>query len=215
MPYIKDKNLVNIYEEVDKANHTIGRLTDLLKEEEENNSILKKHRVILGMFGLLLLLLFLWSFLGKEKGIDKKYLQKNNLTLVDTDSLNIMRDAALLTVGNEFSGEMDGMAEGGDQIGGMAGETIVYSVQIGAFTTFKAKLFSDDLAHLKEFKEGGLNKYALGNYITYAEAKLLKDDLRQLGFKDCFVIAQSYGQPVNMKEALQLSEETHYLNPKK
>ena len=42
--------------------------------------------------------------------------------------------------------------------------------------------------------------------------KFLKEDLRQLGFRDCFVIAQSYGQPVNIKEALQLSEETHYLN---
>ena len=50
MPYIKDKNLVNIYEEVDKANQTIGKLTDLLREEEEHNSILKKHRVILGFF---------------------------------------------------------------------------------------------------------------------------------------------------------------------
>ncbi len=58
MPYIKDKNLVNIYEEVDKANQTIGKLTELLREEEENNSILKKHRAMLGVFGLLLLILF-------------------------------------------------------------------------------------------------------------------------------------------------------------
>ena len=59
MPYIKDKNLVNIYEEVDKANQTINKLNNLLKEEEENNSILRKHRVILGLFGLLALILFL------------------------------------------------------------------------------------------------------------------------------------------------------------
>ena len=39
MPYIKDKNLVNIYEEVDKANSTIYKLNTLLKEEEENNSM--------------------------------------------------------------------------------------------------------------------------------------------------------------------------------
>ena len=66
MPYIKDKNLVNIYEEVDKANQTIGKLTDLLKEEEENTSILKKHRAILGAFGLLLLLLFIWFITNKH-----------------------------------------------------------------------------------------------------------------------------------------------------
>jgi len=202
MPYIKDKNLVNIYEEVDKANQTIGKLTDMLKEEEENNSILKKHRVILGMFGLLLLLLFLWSFLAKDKQVNEKYLIKNNLTIIDADSLQNLQEAATLQFNDEFS-----EAEGAD----MVGETIVYSIQIGAFTNFKAKLFSDDLAHLKEFEDGGLNKYAIGNFITYAEATILKDDLRRLGFKDCFVIAQSYGESVNIREALELSDETQYL----
>jgi hypothetical protein len=210
MPYIKDKNLVNIYEEVDKANQTIGKLTDLLKEEEENTSVLKKHRAILGIFGLLLLLLFIWSFLGKDNKVSEKYLLKNNLTLIDTDSLaKISENKAIQdSLGIGGINGLDGLEE--DMIG-MDGETIIYSVQIGAFSNFKAKLFSDDLAHLKEFKEGGLNKYALGNFITYAEAKTLKEDLRRLGFRDCFVIAQSYGQPVNIKEALQLSEETHFL----
>ena len=214
MPYIKDKNLVNIYEEVDKANQTIGKLTDLLTEEEKNTSILKKHRAILGAFGLLLLLLFIWSFLGKEDKVSSKYLLKNNLTLIDTDSLEtILNNKASLDSLNVSGLNNDLEFENFEEdAAGMDGETIIYSVQIGAFTNFKAKLFSDDLAHLKEFKEGGLNKYALGNFITYAEAKTLKEDLRQLGFKDCFVIAQSYGQPVNIKEALQLSEETHYLN---
>ena len=208
MPYIKDKNLVNIYEEVDKANQTIGKLTNLLREEEENNSILKKHRVLLGIFGLLLLILFLWSFLNKDdEKVTNQYLMKNNLSLIDSDSLNALKDAALISMGDDddfVSGE------DGENLG-LAGETIVYSVQIGAFTNFKAKLFSDDLAHMKEFQEGGLNKYAIGNYITYAEAKQLKDDLRRLGFKDCFVIAQSYGEPVDIKEALQLSEEAQYI----
>lgn len=204
MPYIKDKNLVNIYEEVDKANQTISKLSDLLKEEEENNSILKKHRALLGVLGLLLLIVFLWSFLGKDKRskVDEEYLINNNLTLVDTDSLAILKDAAVAGFTDEFSGE-----EGEEQPTGLEGETIVYSVQIGAFNNFKAKLFSDDLAHMKEFTEGGLNKYAIGNFITYKEATALKNDLRRLGFKDCFVIAQSYGQPVNIQEALQLSEE--------
>ena len=81
MPYIKDKNLVNIYEEVDKANSTIYKLNTLLKEEEENNSILRKHRIILGAFGLLLLILFLWSFVNKTKVPDEKYLQKNKWSI--------------------------------------------------------------------------------------------------------------------------------------
>ncbi|MCF6347715.1 MAG: SPOR domain-containing protein [Flavobacteriaceae bacterium] len=205
MPYIKDKNLVNIYEEVDKANQTIYKLNSLLKDEEENNSILKKHRIILGSFGLLLLTLFLWSFVNKSNTPSEKYLMKNNLTLVDMDSLNLLKDAASIGSINQFEDEDLGED-------GIAGEPIVYSIQIGAFTNFKAKLFSDDLAHMKEFEEGGLNKYAIGNFITYAEAKILNEDLRRLGFKDCFVIAQSYGENVNIREALELSEEPQYLN---
>jgi len=204
MPYIKDKNLVNIYEEVDKANQTIYKLNSLLKEEEENNSILKKHRIILGSFGLLLLLLFLWSFVNKSKNPNEKFLKKNNLALVNVDSLEHLKEAVSFNSENEFNDEILGED-------GIAGEPIIFSIQIGAFTNFKAKLFSDDLAHMKEFKEGGLNKYAIGNFITYAEAKVLKDDLRSLGFKDCFIIAQSYGENVNIREALELSEEQQFL----
>ena len=200
MPYIKDKNLVNIYEEVDKANQTINKLNKLLKDEEENNSILRKHRIILGIFGLLALILFLWSFLPKSDKIDNKYLIKNNLSIINNDTLHQLREAKKVAI------EVKRNAQG------IVGETIVYSIQIGAFTNFKAKLFSDDLAHMKEFEEGGLNKYAIGNFVTYAEALVLKEDLRRLGFADCFIIAQSYGDSVNIREALELSEETQYLN---
>ncbi|MDY7393779.1 SPOR domain-containing protein [Aureibaculum sp. 2210JD6-5] len=199
MPYIKDKNLVNIYEEVDKANQTINKLNKLLKEEEENNSILRKHRIILGIFGLLALILFLWSFLPKSNKIDNKYLIKNNLSLINNDTLHDLKEA------KKIAFEVKRNAQG------IVGETIVYSIQIGAFANFKAKLFSDDLAHMKEFEEGGLNKYAIGNFVTYAEALVLKEDLKRLGFIDCFIIAQSYGDPVNIREALELSEETQYL----
>lgn len=204
MPYIKDKNLVNIYEEVDKANETIGKLNKLLVEEEENNSILRKHRIILGIFGLLALILFLWSFLPKSEPIDKKYLIKNNLSLINNDSLYQLEDALKTAKINSLFVQENAQ--------GLVGETIVFSIQIGAYANFKAKLFSDNLAHMKEFKEGGLNKYAIGNFVTYTEALILKNDLKRLGFTDCFIVAQSYGDPVNIREALELSEETQYLN---
>ncbi len=204
MPYIKDKNLVNIYEEVDKANDTIGKLNKLLEEEEENNSILRKHRVILGIFGLLSLILFLWSFLPKNDPVDKNYLIKNNLAIINNDSL--------LKLENELKDVKINILNAQNNASGIVEETIVYSVQIGAYANFKAKLFSDNLAHMKEFEDGGLNKYAIGNFVTYSEALILKNDLKRLGFTDCFIVAQSYGDPVNIREALELSEETQYLN---
>jgi len=204
MPYIKDKNLVNIYEEVDKANETIGKLNKLLEEEEKNNSILRKHRIILGIFGLLSLILFIWSFLPKTDPIDKKYLTKNNLAIINNDSL--------IQLEEDLRNVTENLLNAQNNASGIVEETIVYSIQIGAFTNFKATLFSEKLAHMKEFKEGGLNKYAIGNFVTYTEALILKNDLKRLGFTDCFIVAQSYGESVNIREALELSEETQYLN---
>ena len=36
MPFVRDKNLVNVYEELDKANGTVKNLSTALKDEEEN-----------------------------------------------------------------------------------------------------------------------------------------------------------------------------------
>jgi len=195
MPFIRDKNLVNVYEEIDKANDTISNLSTALKDEEENNSVLRKHRIILGVFGLILLILFLWSFLPKSKQYKDEFLIKNNLSLVDTDSLHKMqrtsKQIALIDSTRASAFTMP----------------ILYRVQIGAYTSFNSKLISDDLVHLDKFEDEGLNKYAIGNFTTYKDAVMLRDDMRRLGFNDCFIIAKSYGTPVNVTEALQLSGE--------
>ena len=107
MPFVRDKNLVNIYEEIDKANGTIKTLSTALKDEEENNSIIKKHRIILGVFALILLILFLWSFLPKSKQYKQEYLIKNNLSLIDTDSLHkIERKARQVVVADSVKSSL-------------------------------------------------------------------------------------------------------------
>ncbi len=195
MPFIRDKNLVNIYEEIDKANDTIKTLSTALKDEEENNSVLRKHRIVLGVFGLILLILFLWSFLPKSKQYKDEYLIKNNLSLVDSDSLHKMqrnaKQIALIDSSRTMASEMP----------------ILYRVQIGAYASFSSKLISDDLVHLEKFEDEGLNKYVIGNFTTYKDAVMLRDDMRRLGFIDCFIISKSYGIPINITEALELSGE--------
>lgn len=195
MPFVRDKNLVNVYEEIDKANGTIKTLSTALKDEEENNSLLKKHRIILGVFCLLFLILFLWSFLPKSKQYKQEYLIKNNLSLIDTDSLHkIQRKARQVIVADSVKGSLMDLS-------------IVYSIQIGAYTNFSSNLISKDITQMEEFEENGFNKFSIGKFMTYREAVLLRDDLKRVGFKDCFIIAKSYGMPVNITEALQLSGE--------
>ncbi|MDN3643578.1 hypothetical protein QWY87_12750 [Lutimonas halocynthiae] len=195
MPFVRDKNLVNIYEEIDKANGTIKTLSTALQDEEENNSLLKKHRVILGIGCLILLILFLWSFLPKSKQYKQEYLIKNNLSLIDTDSLHkIQRKAKQVVVIDSAKASLIDLS-------------IVYSIQIGAYANFNSNLISEDITQMEEFEENGFNKFSIGKFTTYKETVLLRDDLRRVGFKDCFIIAKSYGVPVNINEALQLSGE--------
>ncbi len=195
MPFVRDKNLVNIYEEIDKANGTIKTLSTALKDEEENNSLIKKHRVMLGVGCLILLILFLWSFLPKSKQYKQEYLIKNNLSLIDTDSLHkIQRKAKQVIIIDSVKTSLIDMS-------------IVYSIQIGAYNNFNSNLISEDITQLEEFEENGFNKFSIGKFTTYKETVLLRDDLKRVGFIDCFIIAKSYGVPVNINEALQLSGE--------
>ena len=195
MPFVRDKNLVNVYEELDKANGTIKNLSTALKDEEENNSHLKKHRIVLGVACLIFLILFLWSFLPKSKQYKEEYLIKNNLSLIDTDSLHkIQRKAKQVVIADSARTTLGEMS-------------IVYSIQIGAYMNFNSGLISKDITQLEEFEENGFNKFSVGKFTTYKETVALRDDLRRIGFQDCFIIAKSYGVHVNINEALQLSGE--------
>ncbi|MEN8125242.1 MAG: SPOR domain-containing protein [Bacteroidota bacterium] len=195
MSDIKQEDLNNLYEEIDKANGTIHDLSTVITEDEEKISVLKKHRIIFGIVSLLLLLLFIWSFIPKNNKIEDEYLIKNNLSLINTDSLH------------DLQLKVDKIQAIDTSLTSIKELPIVYSVQIGAYSNFASNLFSDNFSHLSEFEQSGMNKFALGNYNTYKEAFQLRKDLRRLGFKDCFIIAKSYGEPVNIGEALQLSGE--------
>ncbi|MDH3323487.1 MAG: SPOR domain-containing protein [Flavobacteriaceae bacterium] len=195
MPLVRDENLVKLYEEADKAKETIKNLSTVLEAEEKNNTLLKKQRIVLGIFSLAMLILFLWSFLPKSKQYKEEYLIENNLSFIDTDSLHDMqRKIKQINVMDSLNVTTNEMS-------------IVYSVQIGAYANFNSKLISDDLAQLEEFEDAGYNKFAIGKFTSYKEAVQLRDDMKRLGFTDCFIIAKSYGILVNMNEALELSGE--------
>lgn len=193
MPYVNEKDLTDLYNEVEKAKETIDTLTAALQEEEHKVSLLKKHRILIGALAFLLLLLFIWSFLPKEERVSEEYLIRNNLSIIDTDSLhNLQLKSSKFDRESAYS---------------INKLPLVYSVQIGAYTNFASNLISEDMTQLSEFEQDGLNKYALGKFSTYKEAVALRTDLKRLGFSDCFIIAKSYGEPINMAEALALSGE--------
>ncbi|MDZ7615163.1 MAG: hypothetical protein U5K51_16820 [Flavobacteriaceae bacterium] len=150
MPYVNEQDLTNLYNEVEKSNETIDMISVALAEEEKKVSLLKRHRVLLGVLAVLLSVLMIWSFLPKEERVSEEYLIRNNSSIVNTDTLHNMQ----LKSAN-FDREI---AYSANKL------PLLYSVQIGAYSNFSSNLISEGLNQMSEFEEEGLNKFAIGKF---------------------------------------------------
>ena len=195
----------NRIDELNKLEEQITQTQQLLKQTDKKDSLissLKTQRNIFAVLTLLLLASSIYFFFNKTKSVADDYIENNNnVMLIEKDSLMIFKKAYLKNLIAEQSKS--------EQTNSLINEKIIYSVQIGAFKDFN--LTSDGLLNLSEYQANGFNKFSLGNYKTYSEAKYLKDSLTKLGFKGCFLTARSYGKPIDIREALALSNEPQFL----
>jgi len=82
-----------------------------------------------------------------------------------------------------------------------------YAVQLSASTS---KFLSgggkwDKVQDVMIRREGNLYKYQVGMLKTYEDAASKKDQLRRLGFKDCFVVAYYNDDQIGLKDAQRLN----------
>ena len=199
MNYNKKNNMDNNLKELNKLEEQIKETQQLLEKSETNDlemSSLKIQRNIFGILMLLFLGAFAFMFIYKSNGVTNNMMDDKNLSLINNDSLIIYKKGYFNSINNSKANSI-------------SNEKVIYSVQIGAFKDFF--LTSDSLMNLSEFNTDGYNKFSIGNYKTYAEAKALKDNLIKLGFKDCFLSAKSFGKPIDIREALALSNELEFL----
>ena len=192
-------------DEINKLEQQILETQNLLNKkgsQNENISSLKTQRNIFGLLALLFLIAIAVLLYYRNKTGANQLMNDKNVTLINNDSLNIYKQGYFNFLNSPNTKITDSSSSLND-------EKIIYNVQIGAFKDFQ--LTSDGLMNLSEFQDNGYNKFSLGNYKTYAEAKILKDSLIKLGFKDCFLTAKSFGNPINIREALALSNEPEFL----
>jgi len=192
-------------EELNKLEEQILETQKLLEEKEFDDSLTSTYKMQRNIFAILALLFlagFIYSyFFNKDRGVTNS-LKKENISLIDNDSLTLYRTSYfnnINTIANNSNTDLSSLDK----------EKIIYSVQIGAFKEFD--FTSKGLMNLSEFQKNGYNKFSIGTYKTYAEAKVLKDSLIKLGFRDCFLSAKSFGNPINIRKALSLSNEPQFL----
>lgn len=86
---------------------------------------------------------------------------------------------------------------------------VVYKVQ---FTTSPVKLSKTNEVYRKfpdvyEYFNGGIYKYATGEYKSITETKPLLNEIRNKGYKDAFIVAFSNGERITLEEARKLLQK--------
>lgn len=81
---------------------------------------------------------------------------------------------------------------------------LLYKVQIGAFKSFALKSFYQEKDAIIESNESGFNKYSLGSFTQHKDALAFMKEVRKLGFKEAFVVAEYKGKHISIKEGKKL-----------
>ena len=77
---------------------------------------------------------------------------------------------------------------------------IFFTIQLGAYK--KDEIFLADLENIVVYKENGINRFRIGEFPTYNEAKEYKKMIRN-SCKDAFIVPIKNGKRISISEALK------------
>jgi len=81
---------------------------------------------------------------------------------------------------------------------------LVFRVQVGAYNQFDMTRYNEYSDNFTGETADNLNKYLMGKFRDYENARAFRDDIRKLGIRDAFVVAYNDGTRIDIKEALRL-----------
>ncbi len=206
MPYLEQNEIVRLKDEAAK----VRILNQSLEEKEGVLSKYKKQRTVLlaiAVVGFLVTIIFFFSFSPNKGDTVNNFLVERNLDTINMDTLTKLKSIRF-----QYNNLLENQPEESDEASkspnfSFEDQEVVYSVQLGAYENFNIELLSEGFNNVAEENKSGINKYSVGNFTTYEDVYTLKQDLIKLGFKDCFVIAQSFGNDIEIRDALALSGE--------
>lgn len=198
MPFIDQKDLIKLYDEIDSLSDKERELRKgYVDLKLENNAIVENQRkkkvLIYLLSALVVCLLFSLFYVQRTK--------KNIPISTRITSLQKQLDS-VVSLNTIYKKETSFTANDGKNV-------LVYAVQIGVFKDLKI----DKNIH-KGFKQlenrEGLYTYMIGEFQSYEQVKIFKDQVVALGIKDAFIVAHYNGKRIGINKALKISDELEF-----
>jgi len=208
-------------EELNKLNSQLQSHREDIEDIEDENTTIKKHRLILLITSIVLFLLLFTGILtyffspstfmsvskfeaqGYKVMPTDEYVQiKEILESQSTDSLG--DDEFAENDSNDFDSETsdnesDVYEEESNQ--DSLSDKIIYAVQVAALENQGIELYSNNLIQFSEIRNDDFYKYSLGAFETLEEAQQFRKELVKLGFDDAFVASYQNGNRLKIEEA--------------
>lgn len=177
-------------------------------EQNDANRVIKprkNYKTALLIFVILTVLLaglsaFLW-FKGHQESKDKASLEEQSENAASYRDSMIMQKAtsdSLYEANRILSERVARMQEFTPDNDG-----VFFEVQIGNFKDFNLDEYLNEMAHLRQEKSDGTNKFLLGKFRSYKKAMLFENDLKRMGMPDVFIKGRINGQLTSKEEALE------------
>lgn len=199
MPYIEEKDLQELHDQIWKSNEQQLALQETLNKEKNHTKKVRLWKNILLITTLLLVVLFLFFFI-KQQGFATK-----NSTDVPQGMVMVKE-----TKINALNHKIDSLSEINNQLQTQAGartpnpddykNQTIYAVQIAALEKKDLSMYSDEFMNMHQYKAGGFNKYAIGMFATLAEAQQFRREIVKLGFETAFVASYKNGKRIKIEE---------------
>lgn len=92
-------------------------------------------------------------------------------------------------------------------------EGVFFEVQIGAFQYFDLTKYSESFVRMRNDsdEEANLNRYTLGRFISYNQAKTFLKDIKKIGIEDAFVVGYIDGERSNIETTINAAKRMYGL----
>jgi len=178
----------------------IHQVSERNREKENNKTVII---VLGGILAILIVFIGYTYVFGPIFGEYKTKIANSELLASNVETLE--------KENGEFQLEIDNLnlliKEASENNNIVLNSDLIFRVQIGAFKKFKMGMYSGDMASVLEKNEKGFNKYSLGVFDNYKDALKFKKEVKRMGVRSAFLLAEYKGKNINIKKAIALEKK--------